>query len=36
MRQIAALLGEVDAIADDKFIRYVKANPIHIDVNLAA
>ena len=28
MRQIAALLGEVDPIADDKFIRNVKADPV--------
>ena len=36
MRQIASLLGEINAIADDKFIWNVKTHPIDMDVNLAA
>ena len=36
MWQIAPLLGKINAIADHKFIRNVKAYPIDMDVDLAA
>ena len=36
MWQIASLLGKVDAVTDDKFIWNIKADPVHMDINLAA
>ena len=35
MGQIAALLGEVDSVADDEFIRNVKADPVYRHIYFA-
>jgi len=36
MRQVAALLGIVNAIANNKIIWNIKSNPIDLYVNLTA
>ena len=36
MRQIAPLLREIDAIADDEFVGDVEPDPVDLDLDLAA